>query len=154
MFRQEDKTIVDGKRFYTTGYFVVSLAVFTLRWPVSRWRQSATCICCGRRRSRRREPTCVQIVRGVAISYFLLNMDELPADLKAFLLNHPFLQLTDSKKVCWLLTGIMWLLNDKLTANLLANVWQVFATIRCTPVLLWTKFANVNIVWLLSSVAY
>lgn len=26
-------------------------------------------------------------------------MDELPADLRAFLLNHPFLQLTDGKKV-------------------------------------------------------
>lgn len=26
-------------------------------------------------------------------------MDELPADLKAFLLNHPFLQLTGGKKV-------------------------------------------------------
>lgn len=26
-------------------------------------------------------------------------MDELAADLRAFLLNHPFLQLTDSKKV-------------------------------------------------------
>lgn len=26
-------------------------------------------------------------------------MDDLPADLKAFLLNHPFLQLTDGKKV-------------------------------------------------------
>lgn len=26
-------------------------------------------------------------------------MDELPADLRAFLLNHPFLQLTDDKKV-------------------------------------------------------
>lgn len=26
-------------------------------------------------------------------------MDELPVDLKAFLLNHPFLQLTDGKKV-------------------------------------------------------
>lgn len=26
-------------------------------------------------------------------------MDDLPVDLKAFLLNHPFLQLTDGKKV-------------------------------------------------------
>lgn len=26
-------------------------------------------------------------------------MDDLPVDLKAFLANHPFLQLTDSKKV-------------------------------------------------------
>lgn len=26
-------------------------------------------------------------------------MDELPSDLRAFLLNHPFLQLTDGKKV-------------------------------------------------------
>lgn len=26
-------------------------------------------------------------------------MDELPADLRALILNHPFLQLTDGKKV-------------------------------------------------------
>lgn len=26
-------------------------------------------------------------------------MEELPADVKAFLLNHPFLQFTDGKKV-------------------------------------------------------
>lgn len=31
-------------------------------------------------------------------------MDELPEDLKAFLLNHPFLQLTDGKKVSTLQT--------------------------------------------------
>lgn len=32
-------------------------------------------------------------------------MDELPADLKAFLLNHPFLQLTDAKKIKCTLNG-------------------------------------------------
>ncbi|XP_051269121.1 surfeit locus protein 2 [Dicentrarchus labrax] len=32
-------------------------------------------------------------------------MDELPADLRAFLLNHPFLQLTDDKKVKCTLNG-------------------------------------------------
>ncbi|XP_046906951.1 surfeit locus protein 2 [Hypomesus transpacificus] len=32
-------------------------------------------------------------------------MDELPADLKAFLLNHPFLQLTDCKKIKCSLNG-------------------------------------------------
>ncbi|KAI3362329.1 hypothetical protein L3Q82_012640 [Scortum barcoo] len=32
-------------------------------------------------------------------------MDELPADLKAFLLNHPFLQLTDGKKIKCTLNG-------------------------------------------------
>ena len=30
---------------------------------------------------------------------FVFEMEELPAELGAFLLNHPFLQLTDSKKV-------------------------------------------------------
>ncbi|XP_047425881.1 surfeit locus protein 2 [Mugil cephalus] len=32
-------------------------------------------------------------------------MDQLPADLKAFLLNHPFLQLTDDKKIKCTLNG-------------------------------------------------
>ncbi|KAM7368941.1 hypothetical protein PAMP_013242 [Pampus punctatissimus] len=32
-------------------------------------------------------------------------MEELPADLKAFLLNHPFLQLTDDKKIKCTLNG-------------------------------------------------
>lgn len=32
-------------------------------------------------------------------------MDELPADLRAFLLNHPFLQLTDGKKIKCTLNG-------------------------------------------------
>ncbi|XP_073333967.1 surfeit locus protein 2 [Pagrus major] len=32
-------------------------------------------------------------------------MDELPADLRAFLLNHPFLQLTDAKKIKCTLNG-------------------------------------------------
>ncbi|XP_068191281.1 surfeit locus protein 2 [Antennarius striatus] len=32
-------------------------------------------------------------------------MDELPGDLKAFLLNHPFLQLTDGKKIKCTLNG-------------------------------------------------
>lgn len=32
-------------------------------------------------------------------------MEELPADLKAFLLNHPFLQLTDGKKIKCTLNG-------------------------------------------------
>ncbi|XP_038590116.1 surfeit locus protein 2 [Micropterus salmoides] len=32
-------------------------------------------------------------------------MDELPADLRAFLLNHPFLQLTDGKKIRCTLNG-------------------------------------------------
>ncbi|XP_074474675.1 surfeit locus protein 2 [Sebastes fasciatus] len=32
-------------------------------------------------------------------------MDELPADLKAFLLNHPFLRLTDGKKIKCTLNG-------------------------------------------------
>eukprot|EP00066_Takifugu_rubripes_P003141 XP_003965517.1 PREDICTED: surfeit locus protein 2 [Takifugu rubripes] len=32
-------------------------------------------------------------------------MDELPVDLKAFLLNHPFLQLTDGKKIKCTLNG-------------------------------------------------
>uniref|UniRef100_A0A3Q3VPQ0 Surfeit 2 n=1 Tax=Mola mola TaxID=94237 RepID=A0A3Q3VPQ0_MOLML len=32
-------------------------------------------------------------------------MDELPADLRAFLLNHPFLQLTDDKKIRCTLNG-------------------------------------------------
>lgn len=32
-------------------------------------------------------------------------MDELPTDLKAFLLNHPFLHLTDGKKVSELMTS-------------------------------------------------
>uniref|UniRef100_A0A3B4VQ56 Surfeit 2 n=1 Tax=Seriola dumerili TaxID=41447 RepID=A0A3B4VQ56_SERDU len=32
-------------------------------------------------------------------------MDELPSDLKAFLLNHPFLQLTDGKKIKCTLNG-------------------------------------------------
>ncbi|XP_042365522.1 surfeit locus protein 2 [Plectropomus leopardus] len=32
-------------------------------------------------------------------------MDELPADLRAFLLNHPFLQLTDDKKIKCTLNG-------------------------------------------------
>lgn len=46
-------------------------------------------------------------------------MDELPADLKAFLLNHPFLQLTDGNKVSGLQTLMLavWLLSVPEASN-------------------------------------
>lgn len=52
-------------------------------------------------------------------------MDELPADLKAFLLNHPFLQLTDAKKVSELIAPNFTKHTVQCDASCDANVYHV-----------------------------